>query len=293
METSNLLALIKVAECKSFSLAAQQLHISQPAISKRIKQLEDQLNSKLINRAGKQIVLTQTGLALLPRARQIINDIQSAKQLVTDLEGSPQGALRIATSHHIGLHRLPPVLRSFNHQYPDVNLDLNFMDSEQACQLIIHNEMELAIVTLPFAPNESLQLIPVWDDQLRVVCANEHPLRQLNPLNISDLIRYDAILPSDETFTREAINKALESVRGSLKVTMETNYLETIKMMVSVGLGWSILPESMIDNTIQLLTLQEFTSKRQLGIVLNKNLKHSMAVKAMVKLLSSDSPLTL
>ena len=285
IETANLQAFVKIAETGSFSVAADQLFVTQPAISKRIKQLEQQLKSKLIDRYGKQIRLTQTGQALLPRARQILNDLENTRQQIADMEGSPMGTLSMATSHHIGLHRLPPILRAYSAQYPEVELDLNFMDSEKACEMIEHNELEIAVVTLPFSSSEKLEFNCIWDDQLMIGCAPDHPLAALKEPQLTDLINHPCILPSHGTFTREAIETALVEIRDKLSIKMETNYLETIKMMVSVGLGWSILPLSMLDASLHRLNIRSFQSSRQLGIVLNRNRSRSNAAQAMLDII--------
>lgn len=287
MDTANLQAFIKVAESGSFSIAARQLFLTQPAISKRIKQLEQQFGSTLVDRRGKRLQLTQTGRSLLPRAREIINNIQSAKQQIADMEGNPMGSVSMATSHHIGLHRLPPILRAYTFQYPDVDLDLNFMDSEKACQLIEKNNLDIAVVTLPFEKSSKLLFTPVWNDQLVIVCSIQHPLCSRKNPSLVDLIKHPAVLPSHGTFTRDAIELALSDVITELKITLETNYLETIKMMVSVGLGWSILPQSMLDSSLQVLSVPGFESSRQLGIVMNNQRSPSRAVKAMLELIDA------
>jgi DNA-binding transcriptional LysR family regulator len=283
MDTANLQAFIKVAETRSFSVAAEQLFLTQPAISKRIKQLEEQLGTHLIDRIGKQLNLTRTGELLLPKARQIMLDLQSIRQQIADMEGNPMGSLSMATSHHIGLHRLPPVLRAYSAEYPEVDLDLHFMDSEQACTLIEQNQMDLAVVTLPFATSAALDYQTVWIDELKIVCSSNHALTQVDKPELKMLTQHTAILPSHGTFTREAIETALASFKDELKISLETNYLETIKMMVSVGLGWSILPMSMVDHSVIALDISEFNCSRQLGIVINPRRSHSRAVEAMLK----------
>lgn len=289
METANLQAFVKVAETGSFSVAARQLFLTQPAISKRIRQLENQLGSKLLNRRGKHIHLTQTGHYLLPRARQILHSLQAVSQQIADMEGSPMGSLRMATSHHIGLHRLPPILRAFAANYPDVDLDLNFMDSEQACQLVEKNELEIAVVTLPFDASTQLDFTPIWLDELRITCSLDHPLMRLAKPTLKDLVSHVAVLPSHGTFTREAIEMALAEVLNELKITLETNYLETIKMMVSVGLGWSILPHSMLDSSVRQLDIPGFASQRHLGIVTHRHLETSTAASTMINLISAHA----
>ena len=128
MDLANLQAFVEVARLGSFSTAAERLYLSQPAISKRIAALEDELNTLLFDRVGRKITLTATGTALLPRARQLLNDAVDLKRMATELSGQIAGPLTMATSHHIGLHRLPVVLRDFTRDHPDVSLDIRFME---------------------------------------------------------------------------------------------------------------------------------------------------------------------
>ncbi len=282
MDTANLQAFVAVADCGSFSLAAERLFVTQPAVSKRLRQLEESLGSRLIDRRGRHMHLTQSGQALLPRARQILKELDALKQHIAELEGSPMGRLSMATSHHIGLHRLPPVLRRFREHYPEVTLDLHFMDSELACGRVEQGELELAVVTLPFRQHDRLDYLPVWDDPLQPVSAPEHPLCRRSRLDLDDLTDHPAVLPAHGTFTREAIEQALQPVRERLIIDLETNYLETIKMMVSVGLGWSILPRSMIDDSLAALPLEGFDARRCLGVVRHRQHSASRAVEAMI-----------
>ena len=148
MDTQNLKAFLLVAESGSFSQAAELLHLTQPAVSKRIALLEEQLGTGLFDRIGRNISLTEAGHALLPHARAVQSELEAARQSVRDLSGDVAGQLRLATSHHIGLHRLPPVLSEFSKAFAAVHIDIDFMDSEQAYELIMQGKAELAIVTL-------------------------------------------------------------------------------------------------------------------------------------------------
>ena len=156
MDIDSLQAFIAVAENQSFSLAAEHLYLTQPAISKRIAALESELDTRLFDRIGRKVELTESGNALLPRARNILLDVEDSRRAISNLSGKITGKLSIGTSHHIGLHRLPPVLRSFTKKYPEVELDLHFMDSEEACQAVAHGDLELGIVTLPLNTPDDL-----------------------------------------------------------------------------------------------------------------------------------------
>ena len=285
MQISQLTAFLAVAELQSFSLAAERLHITQPAVSKRIRQLEDNLKTILFDRIGKKSILTPNGLALMPHAERILLEIKSLKSSLTQEHDKPSGILSLATSHHIGLHRLPQILRDFKIEYPEVDLDLHFMDSEDACVAIANSELELAIVTLPEIPDDRLTLEPVWIDLLQIVLAPDHPLSGLSEINNSQLLEYPAILPSAGTFTRKIINNYFGASKDSLKIILESNYLETIKVMVSANLGWSMLPVSMLDSTVVSKPLSGQQIKRSLGIVTRRNRTLSLSSSAMIAML--------
>ncbi|MEJ2654913.1 MAG: LysR family transcriptional regulator, partial [Acidihalobacter sp.] len=149
MDISTLQAFTAIADHGSFSEAATRLHLTQPAVSKRIRQLESELGERLFDRVARSVQLTEAGRALLPSARRILLELNESRRLLANLSGRVAGTLSIGTSHHIGLHRLPDLLRRYTHRYPDVDLDLRFLDSEEGCNLVEHGELELALVTLP------------------------------------------------------------------------------------------------------------------------------------------------
>ena len=175
MDIASLKAFIAVADTQSFSLAAEQLFLTQPAISKRVSTLEGELDVRLFDRIGRSVSLTEAGEALLPRARTILLEVEDSVRALSNLSGEVHGTLRFGTSHHIGLHRLPPFLKRFIRHHPQVRLDIRFMDSEEACAAVEHGELELAIVTLPPAPAPSLLLQQIWDDPLAIVVSRGHP----------------------------------------------------------------------------------------------------------------------
>ena len=288
MQINQISAFLAVAELGSFSLAAEQLHITQPAVSKRIRQLEISINTALFDRISKRSILTPNGQAFKPHAERILQELKSYRFSLSRQQDSPSGSLSFATSHHIGLHRLPGTLRDFKIRYPQVDLDLHFMDSEDACVAIANNELELAIVTLPELADEKLDCEPVWIDQLVVVTAADHPLAGQQEIDPPELLEHAAILPSLGTFTRKIINSLFAASKEQLKITLETNYLETIKVMVSANLGWSILPQSMVDSTLSSHRLRGLDVQRPLGIVTRKNRTLSLSSTAMIDLLRNS-----
>lgn len=285
MDTGSLTTFLEVARTGSFSLAADSLLLTQPAVSKRLAALEESLNVRLFDRVGRQVTLTEAGRLLLPRARQLLLDLEDMRRTVAALEGPVAGTLTIGTSHHIGLHRLPPVLRQFTAAYPAVRLDLRFIDSEQAYESVLSGDLELGIVTLPPDPDERLIAREIWDDPLAFVAGPEHPLAQQERVRLEELAPYPAILPSGNTFTRQIAARLFQERGLQVQVAMNTNYLETIRMMASIGLGWSILPASMAGRDLLILPVDEVKLRRSLGVVYHPKRTLSRAAEAMLKLL--------
>lgn len=276
-----------VADSGSFSRAAEKLFITQPAISKRIALLEQSLDTKLFDRIGRQVQLTEAGRAVLPGYQRILAEIEESQRIVSQLRGSTSGILRFGTSHHIGLHRLPPVLRRYTRQYPEVELDIQFMDSEQAAALILKGDIELALITLPDAVDKPFTTIAVWPDPMQCVAAGDHPLATLDTVSRDALSQHGVLLQSHSTHTRDIIDHALR-LKPQTRIIMESNYLETIKAMIQHGLGWGVLPESMIDDSLQILKIKGVKMQRRLGVLLHASRTLSSPATALLETLKND-----
>lgn len=288
MEINELQAFIEVSRTASFSQAAEKLYLTQPAVSKRVANLESELDLRLFDRIGRKISLTEAGRALLPRATELLNNIADMKRLATNLSGQISGPLVMGTSHHIGLHRLPPILRRFTASNPAVKLDIRFLDSEAACRAVETGELEIAVVTLPTTPSGKLKLVRVWADPLVFVVAADHELAGTRGLSLEQLTRYPAVLPGPTTYTRAILEDKLAEYSLHPTVNMSTNYLETLKMLVSTGQGWSLLPATMLDQEVIALDLPVLL-ERQLGIVTHSGRTLSNAASALSGMLQQET----
>jgi DNA-binding transcriptional LysR family regulator len=286
MDWAGLNAFVAVVDRGGFSAAAEHLHLTQPAVSKRIAQLEQSLDTRLFDRLGRQILLTEAGRLLLPRARQMLAEAEATRRALADLGQEIGGRLSLATSHHIGLHRLPPLLRRFGVDHPRVALDIRFMDSEQAYAQVLAGEVELAVTTLgPAAP--PLRATPVWDDPLCFAVAPDHPLARQPRVSLADLAAHPAVLPDPGTFTHGIVAATFARRGLVLQLRMTTNYMETIKMMVATGLAWSALPHIMVDPQLCVLPVPGVRLSRQLGYVTHGGRSLSRAAQAFIELLGS------
>lgn len=297
MDSTSLHTFLTVAQLGSFTEAAEKLYLSQSAVSKRVAALELELNSRLLDRIGKQVLLTPAGKVLAARARALLMEIEDTRREIQNLSHTIEGGVSVGTSHHIGLHRLPKVLQNYTAQFPAVELDLQFMNSEQVCDAVKNGELELGVITLPLQPMEHLTLHPIWDDVLQFVIGRNHPLtkhletdiisRNIVQCQLKQLAEYPAILPSRGTFTREIVDGVFSRHKLSLRTKMQTNYLETIKMLVSVGLGWSVLPHHMLGNNSKIddiirVQLPDIDISRKLGAVWHSSRTLSNAAKQLL-----------
>jgi DNA-binding transcriptional LysR family regulator len=288
MDLATLNAFIAIAELGSFSEAAERLHLTQPAVSKRIASLEQQLSVRLFDRLGREVSLTEAGRALLPRAYQILNVLDDTRRALTNLNGEISGRLTLATSHHIGLHRLPPLLRAFTRAHPQVALDIQFLDSEVAYEEVLHGRAELAVITLAPETREPVHAVAVWDDPLDFVAAPEHPLARSKAISLADVAHHPAVFPGGNTFTHHIVRRLFEAQGLTPNIAMSTNYLETIKMMVSIGLAWSVLPRTMLDEQVARLPLPGIQLTRQLGYIIHTERTLSNAARAFMNLLDAQ-----
>jgi DNA-binding transcriptional LysR family regulator len=175
-------------------------------------------------------------------------------------------------------------LKQFHDTHPDVRLDLRFMDSEQACQAVAQAELELAIVTLPPKNDAALRVEAIWDDPLDVVVGRNHPLANEASIPLRRLLEFPAILPGPGTYTREIILNALGNLRDRVQVGMATNYLEVLKMLAAIGLGWSALPRTMIDDSLAVVQIEKVRIGRRLGLVTHGGRTLSNAAQAMIRI---------
>ncbi|PID42368.1 MAG: LysR family transcriptional regulator [Gammaproteobacteria bacterium] len=282
MDTDYLTAFISVVENQSFSLAGEQLHLTQPAISKRIQTLEKLLDVQLFDRSQKKLQLTDAGRQLVNPARNVLSELQNLKLTIQNLEAEVSGELKITCSHHIGLHRLPPVLKRFTRQAPHVNLKFSFAESEKAYRELRNNQTDLAFITIEDDCGPDFTAHLSLDDPMSLVCAHSHPLAGLAQPEFDDIACHSAILPDEGTYLFKRVHQLFRERNRPLQANMPTNYLETIKMMVHAGLGWSVLPNLMIDETLYVLNVRDVKIHRNLGMATLTNRVMSRASSAFI-----------
>jgi len=292
MDIDALKAFASVAASGSFSRSAELLHLTQPAISKRVARLEQELGSPLFERINRRVQLTEAGRQLLLHTQRILDDITQAERAVRQVTSQVSGNLHLATSHHVGLHRLPAILKTFADRYPAVALKIEFTDSEKAHQMVAQGQLELAVITLALSDTPSLHSRRLWHDPLVFMAAGTHPLAHSDTLALAELSHHRCILPGLDTYTGQIVKGLFDTARLPLDASMATNYLETIKMMVSVGMGWSVLPQTMLEPGLVNLPVATEPLSRERGYITHRQHVLTPAAEAFITLLqqNADTP---
>ena len=288
MQTESIRAFVTICDQGSFQAAARTLHLSQPAISKRLANLEERLGHPLFDRVGRGVALTEAGRAYLPHARELLAVLTDGQRALDNLGGRVAGPLRLALSHHVGLHRMPAVLRTYVRRYPDVEPQILFMDSETACRAVANGTRELAVITLPTSPHPVLTEHAIWDDPMRVFVGRDHALAQRRAVDVADLAAHAAILPPVDSYTYAIIESALAAHDVAVAPRMTSHYLETLRMLAGVGIGWTVLPASMAHPELVRLELPGLALHRRLGAVRHPQRSLSNAAARLLALLEDE-----
>ncbi len=263
-----------VAVHKSFTIAAEKLFRTQPAISTQVRMLEEELGTRLFDRIGKKVYLTQAGNVLLDYAERLLSLHDEAKLAVTEVNVTPKGKILIGANESTCLYVLPQIFALFKKKYPDVQISIYRNFSRKVLDKVRGNQLDFGIVTLP-VPDRELNILPIAEDELWLITSPGHPLAAQSSPNLEDVVSYPFIFHTAGT-TRERLRKHFRSWWDRLHISMELASIETIKKFVSIGMGVSIVPRSYAEEerrrgTLCLLPLRNLTLIRKLGLIYRKN----------------------
>lgn len=285
-----------MAEKQHFTRAAEELFISQPAVSKQIHELENAIGQPLFNQIGRKIYLTETGQVLYKYAAQIFGLVAEAELALQDLADLQQGRLLVGASMTIGTYLLPKLLGEYKKLYPAIELSVDVANAEELQQKLLDNRLEIALIEGPVTAPE---LLPeIWQhDELVLIDSVTYPLIPEESLTLAQLLekKLPFILREHGSGTRSTFDAALLSQNLTpLTPFLELNSLEAIKRAVAAGLGISFISEHTIRLEVQAgelrrVPLPDFTIRRPLHTVQLKNRKLSRPARAFLQLLQNPT----
>jgi DNA-binding transcriptional LysR family regulator len=229
-----------VADLKSFSLAAHQLHLSQPSVSYQVKELEEALGLPLLDRLGKRVHLTEAGSVLYSYARRTLDVLDEAGLALEEMRGIKRGNLRVGASTTVGVYLLPAALGAFKKLHPGLVISLEIGTRTRVQEQVLNNELDLAVVG-PALKDPDLAILPFLSDELVVVAPARHSLAGRRGLALKDLEDQPFVMREPASGSRWSLEKVARKAGAKLNVAMELGSNGAIKHAVESGLGLAVL----------------------------------------------------
>lgn len=283
----------RVAEQQHFTRAAEELFISQPAVSKQVKELERELGLTLFEaNTHRKVQLTAVGQTLFEYAARIFGLVGEVEQVISDIKGLRQGRLTIGATTTIGIYMLPTLLGQFKAAYELIELFLDIRNNEQIQQKVINHQLELGLVE-GFVSAEELVAVEWRKDELVLIASPDHKLNTLSkirPLTLVDALNYPLILREEGSGTRDVLEKGLKDRPEKWHLSMELGSTEAIKRAVAAGLGISFISNAAIELEVEMarlvrLPLCDFKLNRTLWLIHRPNHHFSPAAQAFLNLM--------
>jgi DNA-binding transcriptional LysR family regulator len=246
-----------VARLLSFTKAAETLHMTQPAVTFQVRQLEEHFNTRLFDRTHNRISLTEAGKRVFEYSDRIFEHYAEMENAVREMTGDVSGVLMIGASTTIAEYLLPALLGDFKKKYPDVNVQLKVSNSDGIVHMVENNVIDLGVVESPVL-NKNLVVEVCRVDQLVAVVTPQHPLADRTSVSIAELLEHPYICREEGSGTREVIAEYMTEQgvnAGQVHLTMELGSPESIKGAVEAGMGVSIISLATVQKELKLGTL--------------------------------------
>jgi DNA-binding transcriptional LysR family regulator len=232
-----------VCRHQSFSQAARQLGVSQPAVTQQIRRLERSIGLTLFDRIGRRVVATDAGRTLDTYAQRIFHMLDAARDAIDSLAGVQTGHLMIGASRTAGAYYAAGLLDRFKHRYPGVQVSLTVGNSETILERVLDFSLHAALIAGP-SDNPHVTSVPLIRDRLLVIVAPGHRLDRKTAVGIEELHAYPLILREPGSGTRRVIERALRAKGLDVVPSMELESNEAIKSAVADGVGIGFMAQA-------------------------------------------------
>ena len=224
---------LAVARLRSFTQAADELHLSQPDVSLHIRELEEEIGLDLFERVGKKIYLTQGGDVLREHANRIFAQLREAEQALTELKGLMQGSLLIGASTTIGMYLLPEALSDFRRRFPGIHINMKIANTQGIERMVKEMELDVGFTGGVMTPSKELKVEAYLEDELVLILSPKYSLARKRKMHLVDLAKETFILREPGSATRQVFEQALRDQKIEIKTGMELDSTEAIKWAVA------------------------------------------------------------
>lgn len=291
MHIQNFKTFCDLVETKSFSKAARLNEVTQSAVSQQLKAMEAHYDMLIIDRNQKKFRLTPQGTALYSTFKEILDLYEKLNCEIQEMRNIVSGTIQISTVNSIGLHELPPYLKSFIKQFPSVNARVEYRRANLVYEDVLHGNADLGLVAFP-PPHKDLTIIPFANDELIIVMSPEHRLTKKRSISMNDLSGVEFVAFERDIPTRKATDEILAKAGVEVQVVMEFDNVETVKRAIEINAGIAILPASTViteseRNQLVIYRLEGGIHNRPLAVIHKKNRILTPALRSFVELMQN------
>jgi DNA-binding transcriptional LysR family regulator len=295
MDLRHLRLFCEIVEQRSFSLAAEFMHITQPAASLQVRSLEREMGVQLLDRSGRDVATTDAGEVLYRYAKQIIDLDDQARVEIMDLSELMGGRITIGASTGPGEHILPGLIAEFKREHPGVAVSLRVTDSHEVVDLVLARALELGVVGA-VTTHKDLAVAPFARDEILLVCAPAHPWAGRDEVALEEFLREPLIVQQQGAGIRAVVEAALRDhgvKPAELNVLLELGLNESVKHAVMAGAGVTYLSKFAVRSEVEhgrlaTVRVREFRLERDFAVVHARSRTLSKAVQAFLEFLAAQ-----
>jgi DNA-binding transcriptional LysR family regulator len=294
MQIENFKIFADLVETKSFSKSAKLNGITQSAVSQQTRAMERHFKALLVDRSQKQFQLTREGQRVYESAKEVLHAYEMLLSELQEMKKVVSGTIRISTIYSIGLHELPPYIKRFLHDFPSVNVRIEYRRSNLVYEDILHNSVDFGLVAFP-AKVRQIEMIPFREDHLIVICHPQHPLARRGEVEVAELAGQKYIGFDPDIPTRKAVDQIFRENHLQIDPVMEFDNIETVKRAVEIDHGIAIVPQATVvqeeaQGTLAVLRIKGGEFTRPLAILHRKGRVLTPAMKKFIETLALDLP---
>jgi len=287
MQIENFKIFADLVETKSFSKSAKLNSITQSAVSQQARAMERHFKALLVDRSQKQFQLTREGQKVYESAKDVLHAYDTLLSELQELKKVVSGTIRISTIYSIGLHELPPYIKKFLHDFPSVNVRVEYRRSNLVYEDILHNCVDFGLVAFP----SKLRQI----ETLVVICHPQHPLAKRSEVTVAELAGQKFIGFDPDIPTRKAVDQIFRDNKLEIETVMEFDNIETVKRAVEIDHGIEIVPQATVvqeakQGTLAVLRFKGGGFTRPLAILHRKGRVLTPAMKKFIETLEVEIP---
>ena len=292
MDIETLRIFCDVIRLKGFTPAAAANSITQSAVSQRIKSLEKRFGNTLIERHSTELYLTKAGEAVYKGAKRILAELREMEEHLQEMAGQVGGSVKVAAIYSVGLYELDPFVRKFLKSYPGIEVQIEYSRANNIYQDIINGSIDLGIVAYP-ANKPQLRSIPFHEDELVLICSQNHPFSRLESISLKKLASQAFVNFQRDIPTRKALDVMLKKHGVSVITNAEFDNIELIKRAVEINMGVALVPSMTVKSEVQagilnMLSLEEGPFIRPIAVLYRRGRSLPSSVSKFVAVLTGN-----